>query len=60
MRHPAPSLSFGTPGGDRTHGLRFRKPPLYPLSYGRIKDLQGRTILCGVLYGVVPAVMREL
>ena len=25
---------YGAPGRDRTCGLRFRKPLLYPLSYG--------------------------
>jgi hypothetical protein len=27
----------GTPGGNRTPDTRFRKPLLYPLSYGRRK-----------------------
>ena len=27
---------FGTPGGNRTHNPRLRRPVLCPLSYGRI------------------------
>jgi hypothetical protein len=30
----APPFSGGAPGPDRTDDLRFRKPTLYPLSYG--------------------------
>ena len=29
------SLTPGAPGGSRTLNLRFRRPLLYPLSYGR-------------------------
>lgn len=31
---PAPVYSFGGPGRTRTSDLRFRRPSLYPLSYG--------------------------
>lgn len=30
---------FGAPGGTRTLNLRFRRPLLYPLSYGRTKHV---------------------
>jgi hypothetical protein len=32
----AHSRLFGAPGRIRTYGLRFRKPTLYPLSYGGV------------------------
>ena len=30
------ALGLGTPGGNRTHNPRLRRPVLYPLSYGRM------------------------
>ena len=30
------AVEAGAPGGIRTHDPRFRRPMLYPLSYGRV------------------------
>ena len=37
LQPPSKTL-FGTPGGNRTHNPRLRRPVLYPLSYGRNSD----------------------
>lgn len=41
-----PLLVSGAPGQDRTVNTRFRRPMLYPLSYGR---LSGRLLTLGPL-----------
>lgn len=43
-RHMAEVLAFGTPETIRTSDARFRKPTLYPLSYG--------SMLLGLLHGM--------
>ena len=46
--------TFGAPGMNRTCDLRFRKPLLYPLSYG-----SGDGAKCGAKFAATPHVIYK-
>ncbi len=41
--------SPGAPGGSRTLNLRFRRPLLYPLSYGRTVSFYTRRVILSTI-----------
>ncbi len=41
MNQTSDSFTYGTPGTIRTYDTWFRRPVLYPLSYGCVHDIGG-------------------